>query len=226
LQFLENQIIPEFKKTQKRTAACDDHLKMLIPLVQAAKNVEDEVPVSYRAVKIAKGVRHILHLAAVLSHREITLDEVAKHGIKVKGECLAIADELVFKRQPGLTRRDATFPGDVLKVDVEGAEDLGDDDAVHLLRGRIVGRRSVEEDVGVEFVALKGEHHLIAPTGVVRRRGVQNNANHVVDVLYPACLGMQDGDDGRLISDGWGRRRSRGRRRRGDLLCRSHNLGV
>jgi hypothetical protein len=30
------------------------------------------------------------------------------------------------------------------------------------------GRRSVEEDMGGEFVALEGEHHLIAPAGVVR----------------------------------------------------------
>jgi hypothetical protein len=177
---------------------------MLIPLVQTAKNVEDEVPVRYRAVKIAKRVRQSLHLVALLSHREITLDKVAKHGVEVKGVCLAIADELVFKHQPGLTRGDATFPGDVLKVDVEGAEDPGDDDVVHPFRGRIIGRRSVEEDMGVEFVALEGEHHLIVPAGVVHRRGVQNNANHVADFLYPACLGMQVGDDGRLISDGWG----------------------
>jgi hypothetical protein len=98
LQFLEDQIILEFKKTQERMAACDNRPKMLIPLVQAAKNVEDEVPVRDRAVKITEGVRHSLHLAAVLSHREITLDEVAKHGIEMKGVCLAIADELVLER--------------------------------------------------------------------------------------------------------------------------------
>jgi hypothetical protein len=93
---------------------------MLIPLVQAAKNVEDEVPVRDRAVKIAEGVCHSLHLAAVLSHREITLEEVAKHGVEVKGVCLAVADELVLERQPGLTRGAATFSGDVLKVDADG----------------------------------------------------------------------------------------------------------
>jgi hypothetical protein len=88
-------------------------------------------------------------------------------------------------------------------------EDPGDDDAVHPFPGWIVGKRSVEEDVGVEFVVLEGEHHLIAPAGVVRRRGVQNNVDHVADDLYLACLGMQVGDDDRLISNGWGRRRSR-----------------
>ncbi|AQL02389.1 Nudix hydrolase 14 chloroplastic [Zea mays] len=121
---------------------------MLILLVEAAKNIEDEVPVRDRAVKIAEGVRHRLHLAAVLSHREITLDEVAKHGVEVKGTCLAVADELVLERQPGLMRRDAMFPGDVLKVNVDGAENPGDDNAVHPFPGWIVGRRSVEEDMG------------------------------------------------------------------------------
>jgi hypothetical protein len=224
LQFLEDQIIPEFKKTREGTTACDDRPKMLILLVQAAKNVEDEVPVRDRAVKITEGVRHSLHLVAVLSHREITLDKVAKHGVEMKGVCLAVADELVLERQPGLTHGDAMFPGDVLKVDADGVENPGDDNVVHPFSGRIVGRRSVEEDMGGEFVALEGEHHLIAPAGVVHGRGVQNNVDHVADVLYTACLGMQVGDDSILITDGWGRRRSRGRR--GDLMCPNHNLGV
>jgi hypothetical protein len=140
---------------------------MLILLVEAAKNVEDKVPVRDRAVEIADGVHHRLHLVAVLSHQEITLDEVAKHGVEVKGTCLAVADELVLERQPGLTCRDATFSGDVLKVDADGAENPGDDNVVHLFSGWIVGRRSVEEDMGGKFVALEGEHHLIAPAGVV-----------------------------------------------------------
>jgi hypothetical protein len=111
LQFLEDQIIPEFKRTREGTAACDDRPKMLILLVQAAKNVEDKVPVRDRAVKIAEGVRHSLHLAAVLSHREITLDEVAKHGVEVKGACLAVADELVLERSTRSDARRCHVPG-------------------------------------------------------------------------------------------------------------------
>ena len=69
---------------------------MLILLVQAAKNVEDEVPVRDRAVKIAKGVRHSLHLAAVLTDAEVPLDEGAESSVEAESPGLGIAQELAL----------------------------------------------------------------------------------------------------------------------------------
>jgi hypothetical protein len=45
---------------------------------------------------------HALHLATIASHREVTLDEVVKRGIKMKHARLAIADELVLKHETNI----------------------------------------------------------------------------------------------------------------------------
>lgn len=71
---------------------------MLVPLVQAAKHVEDEVAVEDFEVEIVKGIGHSLHLAAVVGHRQVALDEVAEHGIKMKRLCRIVANELILQR--------------------------------------------------------------------------------------------------------------------------------
>jgi hypothetical protein len=45
--------------------------------------------------------------------------------------------------------------GDVLKLVGDRAEDLGEDDGLHAIPGRVVDRRSVREDVVSEFVAFR-----------------------------------------------------------------------
>jgi hypothetical protein len=57
-------------------AACDDGLEMIVPLGQLSKNIEDEAVVRDHTVDATEGVGHALHLAIVVAHQEVALDEV------------------------------------------------------------------------------------------------------------------------------------------------------
>jgi hypothetical protein len=62
--------------------------------------------------EVGLGVGHTLHLAIVVAHREVALDEVAKCGVEVKHARLAIVDELVLDQVPasfGTRRRRAPW---------------------------------------------------------------------------------------------------------------------
>lgn len=63
---------------------------MLVTLVHATKNVEDEVAVKDLFAEIAERICHGLHLAIVVVHGQVTLDEVAECGVKVKRTRLVI----------------------------------------------------------------------------------------------------------------------------------------
>jgi hypothetical protein len=69
---------------------------VLEALVEAAKNVEDEVPVIDGRPQVSEGINHALELAAILSHKEVTLYKVAEGSIKVKSTCHTITEELVL----------------------------------------------------------------------------------------------------------------------------------
>jgi hypothetical protein len=87
---------------------------MVVPLVQPSKNVEDKIAIGDHTNETVKGVNHAHHLATLVTHREVTLDEVAEHGIKVKHTHLAIADELVLEHEPDLAHANTALLGDVL----------------------------------------------------------------------------------------------------------------
>jgi hypothetical protein len=143
-------------KGWKRRAACDDGSKMIILLVQPPKNVDDKVVVRDGATEVSPGVVRALHLATVVAHREVALDEVAECGVEVKHVCFIVADELVLDRAADLARNDAMLVGDVLKLAGDRVEDSGEDDGLHAIPGKVVDKRSVREDVVGEFVALQG----------------------------------------------------------------------
>jgi hypothetical protein len=142
---------------------------VIVPLILPLKNIEDEVAVGDGAAEVNQGVGHALHLVTVVTHWEVTLDEVAEHGIEVKCTCFAVADELVLDCAPDLACGDVVLLGDVLKLAGYCTEDLGEDDGLYAIPGRIIDGRSVEEDVVSEFVALQSEQNLVAPPGVAYR---------------------------------------------------------
>jgi hypothetical protein len=130
---------------------------MIILLVQHPKTVKDEVMIGDGAVKVSQGVGHALHLATVLAHQEVALDEVVEHGIKVKHACFIVANELVLHHASDLACGDAMLLGDVLKLAVDRDEDPREDDGFHAIPGRVIDERSVREDMVDEFIALQGE---------------------------------------------------------------------
>jgi hypothetical protein len=122
--------------------------------------------------EVGQGVGHALHLATVVTHREVTLDEIAEHGIEVKRVHFVVADELVLYHALALARSDAVLLGDVLKLTSDRAEDPRLDDNLHAIPGRVIDGRSVGEDVVDEFVVLQGEQNLIVPAGVACKRRI------------------------------------------------------
>jgi hypothetical protein len=62
----------------------DDGSKMIVPLVQPPKNIEDEAAVKDNAYGVSHGVGHTLHLATIVAHQETALHKVAECGIEVK----------------------------------------------------------------------------------------------------------------------------------------------
>jgi hypothetical protein len=189
----------------------DDGPKMIIPLVQISKNVEDEVVVGDHTTEIVEGVGHALHLAIVVTHREVTLDEVVQRGVKVKRTCLAVADELLIKSEPHLALGDnaITLIGIVLQLAGDRAKDPREDDYLHVPPRRIVSRGGIRENVVGEVIALQSEEDLIAPAGVACRR-VHNSRDKGADILYSAGLLMECGNGGGITPGGWGWRHARG----------------
>jgi hypothetical protein len=81
----------------------------------------------------------------------------------------------VLNRAPDLVRGDILLLGDVLELTGDHADDLGEDDSLHVVPGRVIDGRSIGEDVVGKFVVLQGEQQLIASVGVACRGRIQNS---------------------------------------------------
>jgi hypothetical protein len=90
------------------------------------KDVEDEVVVRDHTADVVEGVSHSLYLVTVVTHREVTLDEVAERGVEVKCVHFAVVDEQVLEHEPNLVCGDTAHLGDILKLAGYRVEDLGD----------------------------------------------------------------------------------------------------
>jgi hypothetical protein len=120
---------------------------MIVLLDQPLKNVADE-----------DAIRD--HVA------EVTMVDVAERGIEEKCTCFTITDKLVLEHEPNLARGDTTLLVDALKLAGDHVEDLGDDNALHVLPCWVVDGRGIEENVVSQIIALQGEQNLIAPAGI------------------------------------------------------------
>jgi hypothetical protein len=69
---------------------------MIVPLVQPSKDVEDKIAVRDHAAEVTEGVDHALHLVTIVTHGEVTLDEVAKRGVKMNRAHLVVDNEPVI----------------------------------------------------------------------------------------------------------------------------------
>jgi hypothetical protein len=78
-----------------------------------------------------------------------------EHGIEVKCTHFTVADELVLDRVPDLACDYVVLLGDVPKHTDDCVEDLGEDDCLHAIPGRVIDGRSVG---GLLLGSLKGNH--------------------------------------------------------------------
>jgi hypothetical protein len=128
-------------------------------LVEATKNVEDEDLVIDRQPQVGWGIGHALELAAILSHREITLCKIVKSSIEVKSMCPTITEELVLHGEPQVARGTATLSNDLLKIGGEHVGEPIEDDNIHPGPRRIVDEGVIGQDVDGEEVPCQGHQH-------------------------------------------------------------------
>jgi hypothetical protein len=126
---------------------------------------------------VGQSIRHVIELAAVLAHGEITLRKVTEGSIKVKGAMLAVTEKLVLDSQPQVACSGTTFPNHLMELRGDRVADPVEDDAVHP-----------------------------APAGVGGGGGVEDNVHEGADVEDGRCLEVKTSDDSLLIG-GRGRRR-------------------
>jgi hypothetical protein len=93
---------------------------------------------------------------------------------------------------------DVVLLGNLLKLPGDRDEDLGEDDGLHAIPGRVVDGRRTGEDMVDGFVVPQGEQNLITPASVTCRREIQNSRDKRAIVMYSTCLCMEHGDDGSI----------------------------
>jgi hypothetical protein len=71
-----------------------------VAIAEVPEDVEDEHAVLHGAIQIAKGVRHSLHLAAVLTYVEVPLDEGAEGCVEAESPGLGVTQELALDGKP------------------------------------------------------------------------------------------------------------------------------
>jgi hypothetical protein len=124
--------------------------------------------------------------------------------------------KLVVEGEPQVPRSVATLPNDLLVILGNHVGDPGKDDDVHSSPHRIVGEGVVALYMDSEEISRQGHQLEITPEGVVRGRGVEDDAHQLVNVRNHRSLEVEVGDDGHVVRGvhgGVGRSRgSRGRR--------------
>jgi hypothetical protein len=120
--------------------------------------------------------------------------------------CFPVADEMVLNRALDLVCGNAMLLGNVLKLVGDHAKDLGEDDSLHAILGRVIDGRSIKEDVVNEFIALQGEQNMVVLPGVACRSRIQSNRDKRMNILYHVGLRVEHGNDGDgdITPSGWG----------------------
>jgi hypothetical protein len=107
--------------------------------------------IGHRLVEVTEGIDHVLHLPVVVV--QVILDESLERGVKVEGTCLMIAEEPLLDGNPSLRGRAVALTDDVLYLDDDCADELGEDNPDHPLPGK-GGGSDVCCDVVVECLLL------------------------------------------------------------------------
>jgi hypothetical protein len=158
--------------------ASDELGHELETFIETPQNVQHQSSVLDGLAEVGKGIRHALHLAAVVIDGEGTLAKSAKLGVEEHGAGLAIVEELLFNPEPCCPGGEAVvLMDDVQEVGGDGVEEPREDDAVHARPHRIVGAGVVAEDVILQGEAAEDEEDVAAPLGVVGGLKIKNDGD-------------------------------------------------
>jgi hypothetical protein len=113
-ELLEEKLVPHGMECGEGDSPLDESLEVAITRAEATQKVQHQGPISDRLAEVAEGVRHALHLAAVLSHGEVPLREQVELGVEVERPRVPVLEELVLESEPRLTSRVRLVADDVL----------------------------------------------------------------------------------------------------------------
>jgi hypothetical protein len=147
-----------------------------------------------RLAEVAEGVRHALHLAAVLPHGVIPLRELVELGVEVEGPSVLVPEELFLEGEPRLRARVCLVANDVLELDGDGTMEPREHHTVHQPPGWRRWGNEVVEDVVGKSVSPKCEEDLPSPTRVVGGHRVQYDGHKGPDVVQLSGLSVESSD--------------------------------
>ena len=197
---------------------------MLEPLVQAAKDIVDELTIPDARAQITESVGHVLHLRHVVDDGEISLVEAVELVTEKGRPGVAIVAEDGAERAPESTSGDVAGVDDGEGGGRDRAVVPGDDGEVieHPIRGALSGRAV---DVIPKAELAKGGEELATPEAVVVLLVVEDGEDVVADAKTLELRGGEwlgcNGDAETEVLDravGRNRRRRNSWRRLGDWI--------
>ena len=90
-ELLQEKGILGLEERGERVAAAKVQTNVVVPLVEAPDEVEDERAIGDCLTEVPEVIRHPLETPAVVGDGEITLGEAAKLGVEVEGPSLTVA---------------------------------------------------------------------------------------------------------------------------------------
>jgi hypothetical protein len=182
-EFLEDEVITSLQEGGEGPAATKKGPDVAEAFIEAANHVEDEGAVGDDLAKGSEIICHLLEAPAVISDREVTLNEVAKLPLQVDGTCLPIAKELGLDGEPGVPGGGALGGDDLSEIVDESPDDPELDHAVYPSPVRGDGIWRGEADVILERKLAENEQELVAPATEVAGVDVEGNGDESPDVL-------------------------------------------
>jgi hypothetical protein len=170
-------------KSREGNKTGDDGPEIGILGVQAPKDIEHQNAVGDGGVEVGESISEAFHLPTILTNSEIALDKVAEGGVEVKSTCLAISNEMVFKGEPSLTCRTMAL----LQLDGDGAKDPRQNDAVHAIPCRVVGKVGVSKYMIRQGIPFEGKK-MAVPCCKVGGGRLEGHWNQRTDVLNASSL--------------------------------------
>jgi hypothetical protein len=100
VDFGKAQIRLHFSERRERSLALNQCVEVGEPVVEAAKDIEDQRAVTNRFAKVRKLVGHGLESVAVIEDGQAALDEGAELGVEEKSTTLLVPNELLLEAKP------------------------------------------------------------------------------------------------------------------------------
>lgn len=162
VDLLEEELIADGGEGGEQVGTAEMDVDVVVPLVEATKQVQDQGAVTDDLTKINEIIGHHLELLTVVVDREINLSEGVEIGIKVESVSLLVAEEVLLDGDPRAACVGVVGDDRLSKVMGDRAIEprLDDDVQANLIE---VLRNVVAVEVILQRVIGDGEEELLTP---------------------------------------------------------------